>query len=101
MEIITVSPCKWCNATGYFTDFGPGLYPLPCSNCAGIGIRGFISKKVEEQIMDIRSSLYQNIKSKTERLEIAAESFEAYIMRFIVGTEEEFKNYQKKTNESY
>lgn len=71
--------CIWCKGDGYFGDFGPGLYPLPCPHCAGIGIEGIVSGDISKRIIEIREELYNNIRSQTERLDIAAKSFEMHV----------------------
>lgn len=86
--------CTWCKGDGYFGDFGPGLYPLPCPHCAGTGLEGVVPENTLKCITDIREELYNLIRSQTERLDIAAKSFEMGIRSGLAGDLEEAEKYE-------
>src|SRR3989338_4565179 len=67
--------CSWCNGDGYFGDFCPGFYPLPCSNCTGTGYDGLIEKSASEEMQKIREKAYSAIREITERPDVAANLF--------------------------
>lgn len=86
--------CAWCEGDGYFGDFGPGLYPLPCPHCGGTGLEGVISEDISKRIIDMREELYNNISSQTERLRVAAKSFEMSIRADLAENLEEKIRYE-------
>lgn len=88
--------CTWCQGEGYFGDFGPGLYPLPCPHCAGIGLEGVISKEISDCITDLRENLYNLIRVETERLCIASKSFEMGIRAGLAENLEDAKEYERQ-----
>lgn len=89
-----IDKCTWCKGDGYFGDFGPGLYPLPCPHCAGTGLEGVVSEDILKRITEIREELYNHIKSKTERLDVAAKSFEMSIRSELAENIEEAVEYE-------
>lgn len=88
--------CKWCRGDGYFGDFSPGLYPLPCPKCAGTGLEGVISKDILINITDMRQELYERIKVQTERLDIASLSLEAGVRANLATTIDSVIKYEKR-----
>lgn len=93
---IKTDKCTWCKGDGYFGDFGPGLYPLPCPHCAGIGIEGIISEDISKHLLETRKEFYHLIKSQTERLEVASTSFEIGIRLFLAESFEEREKYENQ-----
>ncbi len=88
--------CTWCKGEGYFGDFGPGLYPLPCPHCAGIGLEGVITEDISNCILDMRENLYNIIKTETERLYIASKSFEMGVRAGLAENLDEAKKYERQ-----
>ena len=88
--------CTWCKGDGYLGDFGPGLYPLPCPHCAGIGIERVITEDISKRITEIRKELYILIKSQTERLDVASKSFEMGVRLLLAESFEEQTKYENQ-----
>ncbi|MBI2498694.1 hypothetical protein HYV88_00455 [Candidatus Woesearchaeota archaeon] len=72
--------CEMCQGDGYFDDFQAGLYPMPCPNCAGIGISGAVSEDVKLKIAQLKEKAYNNISAQTQRLEIAGQLLRAGVL---------------------
>lgn len=91
-----INLCKWCRGDGYFGDFGPGLYPLPCPSCAGTGLENVISTDILKNIIDMRQELHERIKVRTERLDIASLAFEAGVRAGLANTIDSIVKYEKR-----
>jgi len=72
---------------------------LPCPHCAGTGLEDVISKEILELIANMRSELYDLIKSQTERLDVAAKSFTMAVRSGLSRNLEEAVKYGIKRRE--
>lgn len=68
--------CDACNGDGYFGDFMPGLYPMPCQFCCGTGFTEVIPKNLVKELDDLRNRSYDQIEMVINRPKIAGKIFE-------------------------
>ena len=79
--------CSWCEGGGYFGDFQTGLYPMPCPNCAGMGLEGLIPQDIKDKVISLRNKAYSRISAQTQRLEIAGQILRAGVLSSIYALE--------------
>ncbi len=79
--------CNACNGDGYFGDFMPGLYPMPCQYCAGTGKNGICTPELHKHIKAIRNAAYEQIVKETPRPQIAGQILEATLRMSLGGSE--------------
>lgn len=87
--VLIASNCRQCEGDGYFGDFGPGAYPMPCPKCAGTGMEGIISDETTKAVREMREGLYTRISAATERLKITSEAFKEGMLAAVASTPEE------------
>lgn len=83
------TPCTWCNDAGYFGDFAPGIYPMPCPHCGGTGLEGILSEESSKKISTMRKEFYEAIGKETERWRVASEGLRSSLLAMCSETTQE------------
>ncbi len=83
------TPCTWCGNAGYFGDFAPGIYPMPCPHCGRTGLEGIVSQETSEKISAMRNELYERIGKETDRWKAASEGFKSSLLLILAKTRKE------------
>lgn len=95
--VLIASNCGQCEGDGYFGDFGPGAYPMPCPKCAGTGMEGIISDETTNKVREMREGLYTRISAATERLKVTSEAFKEGLLAGLAEKPEEAEKHRRKS----
>ncbi len=91
--------CDACHGDGYFGDYMPSLYPMPCQYCVGSGKKGVCTPELHKRVDSLRKEGYIRIEEKLPKPSIAGQIFKATIMMGLTKTAQERLSWQQRHSE--